>query len=165
MDHLRHVPEYNKQNICPLQYQVVLYPYAGGCSQGRHHDSGLKSTLTSTYHTPIPQCSRRQRSIGHTLLGVPATHCWACPSSTTRTPHREGRLCDNASSAGPYFTRRVRDVRSLHTVGPDGQLSPRVGSMSTSESAISQWGWDFHTARSGIDPGDLRFLLQFVGVV
>ena len=29
----------------------------------------------------------------------------------------------------------------------------------------SQRGWGFHTLRSGIDPGDLRFRLRDVGVV
>ena len=48
---------------------------------------------------------------------------------------------------------------------PEGQLSPRAGSMSLSQSATSQWGWDFHTLRGGIDPGDLRVRLQVVGVV
>ena len=38
---------------------------------------------------------------------------------------------------------------------PEGQLSPRAGSMSPSESAITQWGWGFYTAWGGIDPGDL----------
>ena len=28
---------------------------------------------------------------------------------------------------------------------------------SPSQSAITQWGWGFHTVRGGIDPGDLRF--------
>ena len=40
---------------------------------------------------------------------------------------------------------------------PEGQLSPHAGSMSPSQSAITQWGWGFHTLRGGIDPGDLRF--------
>ena len=40
---------------------------------------------------------------------------------------------------------------------PEGQLSPRAGSMSLSQSATSQWGWSFHTVRGGIDPGDHRF--------
>ena len=46
------------------------------------------------------------------------------------------------------------------------QLSPRAGSMvSSSQSAITQWGWGFHTLRSGIDPGELRCRLRVVGVV
>ena len=49
---------------------------------------------------------------------------------------------------------------------PEGQLSPRTGSMSSpSQSAITQWGWRFQTLRGGIDPGDLRFRPQVVGVV
>ena len=48
---------------------------------------------------------------------------------------------------------------------PEGQLSPRAGSMSLSQSATSQWGWDFHTVRGGIDPRDLRFHPRVVRVV
>ena len=48
---------------------------------------------------------------------------------------------------------------------PEGQLSPRAGFMSPSQSATSQWGWRFHTVRSGIDQGELRFRPRFVGVV
>ena len=48
---------------------------------------------------------------------------------------------------------------------PEGQLSPRAGSMSPSQSAITQWGWGFHTLRGGIDQGDLRFRPRFAGVV
>ena len=45
-----------------------------------------------------------------------------------------------------------------------GQLSPHVGSMSPSQSAIIQWGWGFHTLRSGTDPvGSLPS--RVVGVV
>ena len=40
---------------------------------------------------------------------------------------------------------------------PERQLSPRTGSMSPSKSAITQWGWGFHTVRGGIDPSDLCF--------
>ena len=32
------------------------------------------------------------------------------------------------------------------------------------QSAITQWGWGFHTLRGGIDPGDLRYCLRVVGV-
>ena len=39
----------------------------------------------------------------------------------------------------------------------EGQLLPRAGSVSSSQSAISQWGWGLHTVRCEIDPGDLRF--------
>ena len=44
---------------------------------------------------------------------------------------------------------------------------PRVRRNSTnpSQSAISQWGWGFHTMRGGIDPGDHRFPSRLVGVL
>ena len=48
---------------------------------------------------------------------------------------------------------------------PEGQLSPRAGSMSLIQSATSQWGWGFHTLRGGIDPEDLLFRPRAVGVV
>ena len=38
-----------------------------------------------------------------------------------------------------------------------GKLSPRASSMGPIQSAITQWGWGFHTLRGGIDPRDLRF--------
>ena len=44
------------------------------------------------------------------------------------------------------------------------QLSPRAGSMSTTQSALSLWGWSLHTVRGGIDPGDLCFRPRVVGV-
>ena len=47
---------------------------------------------------------------------------------------------------------------------PEGQLSPRTGSMSFIQSATSQWGWGFHTLRGGIEPGNLRFRSRVVGV-
>ena len=37
--------------------------------------------------------------------------------------------------------------------------------MGSSQTAITQWGWAFHTLRGGIDPGDLRFRRGVVGVV
>ena len=48
---------------------------------------------------------------------------------------------------------------------PDGQLSPRAGSMSLSQLATSQLGWDFRTLRGGIEPGDLHFNPRVIGVV
>ena len=60
----------------------------------------------------------------------------------------------------PYPPPIRRDV----DVGLEVQLSPRAGSMSLSQSATSQWGWGFHTLRSDIDPGELRFRPRVVGV-
>ena len=48
---------------------------------------------------------------------------------------------------------------------PEGQPSPRAGSMSLSQSATSQLVWGFHTLRGGIDPRGLPFRPQVVGVV
>ena len=44
---------------------------------------------------------------------------------------------------------------------------PRVRRTSTnpSQSAIGQCGWDIHTVRGGIDPGDHHFRPRFVGIV
>ena len=61
----------------------------------------------------------------------------------------------NLSSPGAAGPRR----------GPKGQLSPRAGSKSPSQSAITLWGWIFHTVRGGIDPGDQLFRPRVVGVV
>ena len=35
----------------------------------------------------------------------------------------------------------------------------------TSQSAISWWGWGFHTVRAGVDSRELRFCPRVVGVV
>ena len=59
----------------------------------------------------------------------------------------------NVSSPGAVEPRRW----------PEGQLSPRAGSISPSQSAITQWGWGFHTLRGGIDPRDLRLRSRVVG--
>ena len=48
---------------------------------------------------------------------------------------------------------------------PERHLSPRAGSMNPRQSAITPWGWSFYTTWGGIDPGDLRFRPQFVGIV
>ena len=48
---------------------------------------------------------------------------------------------------------------------PKGQITPRAGSMSPSQLAITQWGWSFHSLRGGIDPGYLRFRPRVVGDV
>ena len=53
----------------------------------------------------------------------------------------------NTSSPGAVGPQRWRERRP----------SPRAGSMSPSQSAITQRGWGFHTLRGGIDPEDLRF--------
>ena len=36
---------------------------------------------------------------------------------------------------------------------------------SPSQSAISRWGWGFHTVRGGVDPADHRFRPRVVGFV
>ena len=61
----------------------------------------------------------------------------------------------------PYPPRVRRDLG----VGPEGQLSPRAGPVSPTQSEITQWGWGFHTARGGIDPWNLYFDLRFVEAV
>ena len=45
------------------------------------------------------------------------------------------------------------------------QLSPRAGSTSLSQQPTRPWGWDFHTMRGGIDPGNHRFRSRVVGDV
>ena len=61
----------------------------------------------------------------------------------------------NLSSPGEAEPRRWHE----------GQLSPRAGSMSPSQSAITQRGWGFHTLCGGIDAGDLRFPPRIAGFV
>ena len=48
---------------------------------------------------------------------------------------------------------------------PEGQLSPRAGSVSLDQLAASQLGCGLHTLRGGIDPGDMRFRPRVVGVI
>ena len=66
------------------------------------------------------------------------------------------------------FSSEDGNLSSLRAAGrrrwPEGQLSPRTGSIPR-QSAITQWGWGFHTLRGGTDLGDLCFLPRVVGVV
>ena len=68
-----------------------------------------------------------------------------------------------------YFESGHETLSSPGVAGPRRcpkmKLSPRVGSMSPSQSATSQLDWGFHTLRDGIDPGDLRFRPRVFGVV
>ena len=67
------------------------------------------------------------------------------------------------------FSSRDKTLSSPGAAGPrrwpEGQLSQRAGSMSLIQSATRQSGWGFHTLRGGIDPGDLCFRPQVVGIV
>ena len=46
------------------------------------------------------------------------------------------------------------------------EYSPAAGGFTNpGQSAISQWGWGFHTVQGGVDMEDHRFCLRFVGVV
>ena len=47
---------------------------------------------------------------------------------------------------------------------PEGQLSPRAGSMSPTQIAAGQLGCVFHTFWGGIDPWDLCFRPRIVGI-
>ena len=66
------------------------------------------------------------------------------------------------------FSPKDDNLSSPGAAGPqrwlEGQLSPRAGSMTPSQSAITHWGWGFHTLRGGIDPRDLRFRPRVVGI-
>ena len=46
-----------------------------------------------------------------------------------------------------------------------GKLSPRASSMGPIQSAITQWGWGFHTLCTGINPEVLRFLPRVVPII
>ena len=56
-------------------------------------------------------------------------------------------------------------VRRDLGIGPRGNSRRALASCAPTKSAISQWGWGFHTVRSSIDPEDLRFRPRVVGVV
>ena len=97
-------------------------------------------------------------------------------------PHRAGRYRPGGSpysSPGRRSCRRMEGflirgwdpmtLSSPDAAGPrrcpEGQLSPRVGYMSPSQSANGRWGWGFHTVRVGIDLGNHRFRPRVVRVV
>ena len=67
------------------------------------------------------------------------------------------------------FSSMDKNLYSLCAAGrrrwPEGELSPRAGSMGVSRSATTQWGWGFHTVWSGIDPWDHHLGSRDVGVV
>ena len=86
------------------------------------------------------------------------------PGELPRRPRVVGVVEIWKGSEPGMGTHLPRGRRELG-VGPSGKLSPRNGSMSPSQSAITQWGWGFHIQRGGIDPGNLRFCTHVVGVV
>ena len=55
---------------------------------------------------------------------------------------------------GLYLLSVRRDLE----VGPSGNARHALGSLSPSQSAISQWGWSFHIVPIGINLGDLHFV-------
>ena len=67
------------------------------------------------------------------------------------------------------FSPGDRNSSSPGAAGPrrysEGHLPRRAGSISPSLSAITQWGWGFHTPQGGIDPGDLRSRPRVIGCV
>ena len=74
---------------------------------------------------------------------------------------RYGRISDPGMGTYPPLVRRDLGI------GPRGNSSNELAPchMSPSQSAITQWGWGFHTLRGGIDPDDLCFRPRNVGVV
>ena len=60
----------------------------------------------------------------------------------------------NLSSPGEAEPRRWHE----------GQLSPRAGSMSPSQSAITQWGWEFQTLRGAFDRKAFSSRVGVVGI-
>ena len=72
-----------------------------------------------------------------------------------------GRISDPGMGTYPPLVQRDLGI------GPRGSSRRALAPchMSPSQSEITQWGWGFHTLRSGIDPGDLRFRLWVVRVV
>ena len=86
------------------------------------------------------------------------------PGELPRRPRVVGVVEIWKGSEPGMGTHLPRGRRELG-VGPSGKLSPRNGSMSPSQSAITQWGWGFHIQRGGIDQGNLRFCTHVVRVV
>ena len=90
-------------------------------------------------------------------------------------PHPTGRYRPEGSAFRPRVVGVVKkwkdsspgdgNLSSPGAVGPrrwpEGQISPRVGSMSPSQSAITRWGWGLLT----LNLGDLRLRPRVVEVV
>ena len=79
-------------------------------------------------------------------------------------PHPAGRYRSGESAFTSPGSWSCRDMDGLLTRGWE-LILPGVRWLSTipSQSAITQWGWGFHTLRGGIDPGNLRFRPRVVG--
>ena len=141
----------------------------------------MEGFLTRRWELILPGCS------GTSALAREATIAACClhePQPISNQPvglgfqHHAGRYRPGGSAFSSPASWSCRDMDGFLTGDgelsspgaagpqrwPEGQLSPRAGSMSPSQSAITQWGWRFQTLRGGIDPGDLRFRPQVVGV-
>ena len=88
--------------------------------------------------------------------------------------HRAGRYrppypgCWNCRELEGILVRKRENILSGYggpRRWPKRQLSPRAGSRSLNQLALTRWSWDFHTARGRIDPGDLRFGSWVAGVI
>ena len=121
--------------------------------------------LTRRWELILPGCS------GTSALAREATIAACClhePQPISNQPvglgfqHHAGRYRPGGSAFSSPASWSCRDMDGFLTGDgelsspgaagpqrwPEGQLSPRAGSMSPSQSAIPLWGWGFHTLRA-----------------
>ena len=132
----------------------LIFPWCGGTStlsQGAPLAACWLNEPQPISNHPVglgfPHPAGRYRPGGSAFSSVAS---WSCGDM-------EGILSGDGKLSSPGVARP--------RCWPEGQLSLRAGSMSPSQSAITQWGWGFYTLRGGIDPGDMRYCPRVVGVV
>ena len=116
------------------------------------------------------------RSIRSWLMNLPnllAPHGCKRPASPTSANNGVPAVFHNVRADIVRRDNRFRagligvvDIRKALCSEAGIVYSPGAGGFTNpSQSGIGQWGWDFHNVRGGINPGDHRFRLRFVGVV
>ena len=93
----------------------------------------------------FPQPAGRYRPGGYVLI---SPCCWSCRNMEWLLIGHGNVSPSGAAGPRPW---------------PEGQLSPRAGSMNISHLTNSQLGWVLHTLRGRIDPGSLRCRPRVVG--
>ena len=114
-----------------------------------------KATLGAHWLHELQPTSNHPVGLGFPHMGRyrPGGSALSFPSYISRDMEGFLILDGNLSSPGVPGSLRC----------PEGQLSPRAGSTNLNQSAITQWGWDFHIARGSIDPGGVCFRPRVVG--
>ena len=124
--------------VCPPRVQRDLdFPQRGNSCRALAPQTPGNQQSASIVGVSIPCMAVSTRGIAVFVAGVLGLHMY-------------GNI---AGIAGSGDNNLPSPGAAGHQICPEGQLSQCAGSMSSSQSAISRWGWGFYNARGGIDPG------------